>query len=124
MAYGNQYLLAWLWVTAYLGQDKSPETRCDKDDRPTRSATLLCQEAEQVVGMSKQCLDGGMIENLRVPAVCIYPGIRNSSRQHVVITQPVYGRTSVLFVENPCSRRFGIQAMDGDDADQISAIFL
>jgi hypothetical protein len=70
--------------------------------------------------MTEQCLYWGILEVIRVPVVCEYSGLGYSCGQHVVVAQPVNNPAPALaLLEFPRSRRFGAQAMDGDDAVRI-----
>lgn len=66
--------------------------------------------------MTEQRLYWGISEVIRVPVVCEYSGLGYSCGQHVVVAQPVNHPGLALLLEFPSSRRFGAQAMDGDDA--------
>jgi hypothetical protein len=76
--------------------------------------------------MTEQCLYWGILEVIRVPVVCEYSGLGYSCGQHVVVAQPVNNPApapapapALALLEFPSSRRFGAQAMDGDDAVRI-----
>ncbi len=72
--------------------------------------------------MTKKCLDGSAFEAIRVPIICEYPGLGDGPGQHASVREPIHNPAPALLLELPCSRRFGIQAVDGDDAIGVRAV--
>ena len=106
----------------YLCEHKTAKTRCHKKKGSILSilATFCFYQTKKVIGMPQQCLYRRIVEHFGVPVVCVDARLRDRRRKHVAVAQPVHLRP--VLVEYPCSGRLGVEAVDRNDADTISAV--